>query len=498
MLDLNNDIGELLNPENRHHLEANILPGYLRRRRWFASKDQQINAIQLVHAAVAAFPTGAVLFCEIDVSLPDRVERYQLPLGFGVPGQDTSSLVDRLKLADVDLAGKHVILTDAFSLDTLATGLLQAMRENKSLDFSDATIRCSKLPGFDEAVPLDGFEVRRISAEQSNSSLIIGDQMIVKLVRRVRYGTNPEVEMVRYLTESRYAHTPPLLGEVEKISQDGSAFSMYIMQKFIPNNGDAWQYTLEFLQTDREDIFRYTGFSSAMGRRLAELHEVLARPTSNQAFAPFEAGDDEISSWAYAAQSQLRSAFQALESCGDVSDIARRNRDFVFAKREVLLSAVTDLARSGLGSPVTRIHGDFHLGQILVSDNDAYIIDFEGEPAKSLEVRRSKSSPMRDVAGLLRSLDYAAGVAERPTPDFAREMSLVFLKSYQNVMDGTTHRRLKSGSQRDSLLNLFLLEKCAYEICYEVANRPEWIGIPLQGLADLVVRILHLPESSYA
>jgi maltose alpha-D-glucosyltransferase/alpha-amylase len=498
MLDLKNDIGELLNPENRRHLEADILPGYLKRRRWFASKDQHINAIQLVHAAVAAFPTGEVLFCDIDVSLTDRIERYQLPLGFGVPGNDTSPLVDSLKLADVNLAGKHHILTDAFSLDTLATGLLQAVKANESFDLLDATMRCSRLSGFEDAVPIDGFEVRRISAEQSNSSLVIDDQIIVKLVRRVRYGINPEVEMVRYLTANRYAHTPPLLGEIEKVLHDGSTFSMYIIQKFIPNIGDAWEYTLEFLRTNPLDIYEYTAFASAIGRRLGELHEVLARPTSDEAFAPLEADDNEISLWARTAQSQLRDAFQALEKCENLSGSIRRNKDFVIAKREPLLSAVTDLARSGLGSPVTRIHGDFHLGQILVSDKDAYIIDFEGEPAKSLEVRRSKSSPMRDVAGLVRSLDYAAGVAKLPAQDFAVEMSLVFLKAYQNVINNTPYQKNKGDDQQASLLNLFLLEKCAYEICYEVANRPEWIGIPLQGLVNLSVRILNSPESSYA
>jgi maltose alpha-D-glucosyltransferase/alpha-amylase len=178
----------------------------------------------------------------------------------------------------------------------------------------------------------------------------------------------------------------------------------------------------------------------------------------------------DVQDWAEAARHQMLEAFQILARFDDTRD-AR----FVLQYQGEILDSLQGLAVSGLGTMKTRIHGDFHLGQVLVAGDDAYIIDFEGEPAKTVAQRRAKSSPMRDVAGLLRSFQYAAAIGGA-NRDFVEQMSGVFLTAY--------------GEVQDPLLALFLLEKSAYEICYEAANRPEWLAIPLRGFTEIAGRVL--------
>jgi maltose alpha-D-glucosyltransferase/alpha-amylase len=184
-------------------------------------------------------------------------------------------------------------------------------------------------------------------------------------------------------------------------------------------------------------------------------------------------------------------------------EAARDAASFVLENRRKILDVLPVLAAAGKGSLQTRVHGDFHLGQVLVATGDAYIIDFEGEPSKPVEVRRAKSSPMRDVAGLLRSLHYAAAAArlsyltspaaagaEAPLRRFVEGMSAQFLTAYREVEAAAATRWVADGSAETALLDLFLLEKSAYEICYEAANRPAWLIIPLRGFAEIAARVL--------
>jgi maltose alpha-D-glucosyltransferase/alpha-amylase len=491
-------IGDLLEPANLHLLETEILPTYLKSRRWFASKDQDIQSTRLSRADMVSFENEVLLFCEVEVELPARTECYQLPLGLLKADHPETVVADSLKLVDVTLAGDQVAVTDAFALDTLATGLLNAMKANDVLKISNGEIHCSSLVGFAEELPGPEASVKRLSAEQSNSSLVFGASMIMKLIRRVMHGVNPEVEMIRYLTKHQYAHTPPLLGEVQHLGENGSSYSMYVVQKFIANQGDAWSYTLDALSKPRSERGYYQNFAAAIGTRLAELHEILSGPTEDRAFAPLEASPQDVEGWAISAQRQLLSAFAVLEDNKDLSGEFFKKKVAVIERRDAILASVADLARSGIGSLMTRIHGDFHLGQVLVSDSDAFIIDFEGEPSKPLEVRRGKSSPMRDVAGLLRSLSYAEGASGVAGGGFAQEMSDVFLGAYQDVLDRAPRRWVANQYQQLGLLDLFLMEKCAYEICYEAANRPAWLTIPLGGFAEIISRLFPSPEMTNA
>ncbi|TFV96567.1 alpha-amylase, partial [Oxalobacteraceae bacterium OM1] len=365
--------------------------------------------------------------------------------------------------------------------------------------------------------------IRRLSAEQSNSSLVMEEKMVLKVIRRLLAGVHPEAEMGRYLTEQGYANAPRLLGEVTRFAVDGTRRTMILLQEYIDNQGDAWQWMLDTLarwvqqstvapsaptETDaeladpEEDVAK---IAARLGTRLGELHAVLARPTDLPEFSPAPARQDDVAQWAAGARRQLQAAFDVLRGKREWSNEAEAKRVATLMEREGrILQLVDDLAAAGLGTLRTRIHGDFHLGQVLVAHGDVYLVDFEGEPVKPLEQRREKSSPLRDVAGLLRSFDYAAAFAVRAAPaglneeaelrrqqivrDFVPMCRTAFLDAYREAAYAGPLRIDPDAEQ--ALLQLFVLEKAAYEVCYEAANRPSWIPVPVNGLVRIVDQLL--------
>jgi len=480
-------LDDVLLPRTIRFLETEALPAYLLHRRWFASKDKVIESVRLARIEKFAMANGAILLTEIEVRLPGRTERYQLPLGLAWDDEQASPLIEQLAIARIEHEGRLGYLTDAFALDILPLGLMAALDENATM----GDVHCRPTAALAQVTMPDQLTIRRISAEQSNSSLILGNAVIMKIIRRVMQGINPEVEMLRHLTEQGYASTPPLLGEIFRKDGD-TPQSMIVVQKFVANDGDAWEYTLKYLTESADSFDDFAIFARAIGTRLAQLHEVLAKPTDDKMFNPQPAVAQDTQAWANAARAQLAAAFGTLRQLENPPADAA----FVLQHEGALSDIVTDLADSGIGSLQIRIHGDFHLGQILVAENDAYIIDFEGEPAKQLEYRRAKSSPLRDVAGLLRSFHYAVAAAGSPQLRFVPQMSEAFLSAYHAVERQASPRWLQ---HKSGLLDLFLLEKSAYEICYEAANRPAWLPIPLRGFAEIAARVLNLmPETTDA
>jgi maltose alpha-D-glucosyltransferase/alpha-amylase len=237
----------------------------------------------------------------------------------------------------------------------------------------------------------------------------------------------------------------------------------------------------------------------AIGKRLGQMHAVLARDTSDPAFASEAASADDAANWAQKTEERIQIAFEVISGL-QTWERERERAQALLSQRKQIDIAVHNLAKAGTGTLKTRIHGDFHLGQVLVASGDAHIIDFEGEPATSIAERRAKTSPLRDVAGLLRSIDYAGatlidrkGVGTAPVDEaqrdqlisqFRQRASRAFLRAYWEATD------TRSGPTARALLDLFLMEKAAYEIAYEVTNRPAWIGVPVAGLARLATRII--------
>ncbi|HUD52667.1 putative maltokinase, partial [Parvibaculum sp.] len=518
---LRKGIEDVLTGERRALLQDEILKAYLPLRRWFASKGDRIREIRIAGSAALRHGDRDILLTGIDVDLDGRTERYAVPFGIFWEDENLASpLPQQLALARVRLGRRIGYLTDAFSLEEFARGFIDHLKSGTTVPTQTGEIKFRSSPAFAETPFMDDMSLRWLTAEQSNSSLVIGATAVLKLIRKINPGIHPEVEMSRHLTTLGYRNTPQFLGDVTRFSTDGEQATIAILQGFIQNQGDGWSWTVDYLNravaehalpdTKPEEEFdpleEYDTFARIIGRRVGELHALLAAPSGEADFAPEPADAETLDQWAEGACKMLTDALDALSKRTEWPDeeTGRLAADLV-SKREVLLAATSDLAFAGSDSLRIRIHGDLHLGQILVSQGDAIIIDFEGETARPLAERRAKTSPMRDVAGVLRSFDYAAAAVEtvdsEPLPppsaearrkliaDFRRRAAQSLLAGYDEAMDSAEHPWI-SQKGRAALIDLFLLEKAAYEVLYEVANRPSWLGIPVRGLAALAVRVL--------
>ena len=494
---------------NRAALERDIIPAYLAKRRWFAMKDQALRAVRLV--SLVALPNAELelLLAEIQTEAQGGGACWLLPLAIAWEDRQPGPLPAQLALARVRRGARVGLLTDGFSLPEFANSILTGLATNAQT----GELRFESTSRMAETVVPPDAEMKWLTAEQSNSSMIVGDVAMLKLFRRMSAGPHPEAEMGRYLTEQGFANVAPLLGEVVRVDAEGERHTLAVAQGFIRNQGDAWTWTLDLLMrglsdltagteeaqaTEAEQHEDYGAIAMLLGRRLGEMHSVLARETNDLAFAPERASADLACAWAAQAEQQLAAAFAALDTAREWDADSEHDLAIVMAQRDRLGTAVRGLADAAPGAVLTRIHGDLHLGQVLVANGDVYIIDFEGEPAKPLALRRAKNHRLRDVAGMLRSFDYAGAVMKRrsvatqahvadPQRDaflrtFVVGAAQSFLAGYADVQPGA------DTAAEQNLLRLFLIEKAAYEIAYEAANRPAWIDVPLHGLAQLIAQ----------
>jgi maltose alpha-D-glucosyltransferase/alpha-amylase len=500
-------------PVMAHHrgvIEKQVLPTYLGVRRWFAAKDRGIESVKILYGAPWPDRGDDLVFTEVEATLADGgKERYSLPVGIVWEDENPTSRAQQLTLARVRRGRRIGLLTDGFSLDAFASGLLIGLRNEVELPVGNGFIRFERTDAFQPDAFHNEVENRWMTTEQSNSSMILHEAGVLKLFRRTSAGINPEVEMGRFLTEQGYANTSPLLGEVVRVDEHGDRTTIAVLQGFLRNQGDAWRWTLDFLRRSYDEYSHsndderraeieggYDAFAAAVGTRLGELHALLAKPSEFPAFNPEKASEKTAHAWRDSVREQVRRALRSLDSATDLSEMVAGEVTHLHELEKSIDERIGKLSAAGKGALTTRTHGDFHLGQILVVQDDAYIIDFEGEPARPLEERRGKHSPLRDVAGFLRSLHYAAAMARRgedglaPIEDegfgeyltrFRERSSKVFLEAYRAVLDAATVRWVDAASLAP-LLELFVIEKAAYEVSYEAANRPGWLDVPLLGL----------------
>jgi maltose alpha-D-glucosyltransferase/alpha-amylase len=394
---------------------------------------------------------------------------------------------------------------------------LASMRAHREIATAEGGVirysATSKLDGID----VDLNEVKRLSGEQSNTSIVLGDKAILKLYRRLQPGIHPEIEMGRFLTEvAHFANTPALLGSIEHVAADGTTTALAILQAFVRNQGDAWQLSVDAVKRELDallllpesempslsEVFAtYRRYATVLGMRTAELHKALATPTADAAFAMEPLGLDDVVAVAADARAMAERAFQALARVmNQVPEAARPSLEALSAKRDACFAAIDALVEPPRGAVKTRIHGDYHLGQVLIVQDDVTIVDFEGEPSRPAIERRSKGCPLRDVAGMLRSFSYmtetaARDVAQRLVEGSSRANAIAaswrrmasdaFLIAYEDAARGSPVW-IDDQATRQRLLRLHLFGKAFYEINYEADNRPDWIDIPVQGVISLL------------
>jgi maltose alpha-D-glucosyltransferase/alpha-amylase len=513
----------------RSDLEQRVLPAHLGVRRWYAAKSEQAT-MRLEPLGVWRRPGRQWLFAQVHAVLPDgEAQRYALPLSLAWEGEHDEAHAGgqgAASLARVREQARMGVLYDAYADERFCTELVAALGEGGEVALDAGQLRFSTTAAYRELVGSDAgaLELRRGGgAESSNTTLRLGERLFLKGYRRLRAGPNCELEMGRFLTEvSPYPHVVPLAGALEYVSPQGESTVLALLQGYVPNQGDAWTQRLEHLGHVFEQCLLRPApemhaeieehhavevmHMTRLGRRTAELHRALAQRSGDPAFDAEPVSVADLARWREQTAGEAGDTLELLQrvhTAGGIpaaSDAEHAQR--LLAAHEDILARVRTLARGATGGLKTRFHGDYHLGQVLVVEDDFLIIDFEGEPDRPPEQRRRKLSPLVDVAGMLRSFNYAAEAAlQRATvdrehdrvrlvpfaEDWEQRVREAFLRGYRDAAAGSG-LHAEDSAQRDELVELFCWQKACYELRYELAQRPEWVGVPLRGLLALLAR----------
>jgi trehalose synthase-fused probable maltokinase len=433
--------------------------------RWFASKSREIASINVLDAVTLAedAPLLSVLMLEARFATGTH-EVYQLPVGLRPASEEWSEGV----ICEIDGWTIYDALTDTEH----GRRLLALMRD----DADHGEIRFRRVPEGPEIVT--ELDVRPTGAEQSNTSVIFGDQLFLKIFRRLEAGDNPELELLRFLTAHGFENIAPLSGWYEYEGRLIDA-TLGIVEGFLPSGRDGWELTLDKLAANDESLSRQL---HELGEVTGEMHSVLGSDSTDPRFAPERPSSERLSLIFATLDEQIERVWSDLpEDIEALEPLQGRAQDV----REVLQA----LSHTTVGGLEIRTHGDYHLGQTMLTDRGWVILDFEGEPAAPLSERRLKRSPLRDVAGMLRSFSYAASAARRlrdaEVPEGWEQAARdSFLEGYFSRVEDAL---LPPGQQATrQLLAVFELEKAIYELRYELNNRPDWVGIPVAGIQRLL------------
>jgi maltose alpha-D-glucosyltransferase / alpha-amylase len=516
-----------------------LLPGYLATQRWFGGKARQIRSAEIADIVpwTKTHFEAFVLLVRLEYTTGPG-EMYVLPL-ICTEEPMAESASSGLQVHS-GARGTDLHLRNALTDEEFLRSLLDAIEKKSAFSGSTGEIHAcstSVFPALCGTTP-SVLPPRPIKAEQSNSSIVYGDRAVLKFFRRTAEGENPDLEIGRFLTEEKaFPHIPAVAGWIAYKGQDDSEMSLGILQAFVPNVGDAWQFTLQALSSfwkeaekyselhpgamlqnqgpvadDRQNlpapivqhIRPYLDAVSQLGKRTAELHLALGAESTDPRFVP--------EPYTLSFQREFKEALQALternfallamklkELPGELRDQAND----LIARQDEILRGYDRVLGNPIRAMRTRIHGDYHLGQVLYTGSDFVIIDFEGEPARPLPERRTKRSPLQDVAGMLRSFHYAAFSFHLAAPGgaTAEEIKSYDVRPWAERWYACVAQRFLNAyfenvvgaafipPDRDelfSLLRLHLLEKAVYEVGYELNNRPAWVAIPLEGISQLL------------
>ncbi|MDV9032661.1 maltose alpha-D-glucosyltransferase [Pseudomonas sp. RAC1] len=509
---------ELLEAPSIDTLQDAILPQYLPKRRWFAGKEAPIDAVRIRYGVRFGTPSNPVLLSELEVVSDGLSTHYQLPLGLLPEEQINSALPQQLALSRVRRGRQVGLITDAFVQEPFIRAVLRACQEGSQLPTEAGELRFECTEQLAALQLGEDSAVRYLSAEQSNSSVVIGERVVLKLIRRVNPGIHPELEMSAYLTAAGFANISPLLAWVSRVDAQEQPHLLMIAQGYLSNQGDAWSWTQNTLERAIRDemepnhasaeahtdaLAELAGFATLLGQRLGEMHLLLGAPTDDSAFAPRPSDATDSARWGAQIAAELSHALDLLgQHRAQLDADSQALVDDLQQQREGLAQHIEHLAQQAQGGLLMRVHGDLHLGQVLVVQGDAYLIDFEGEPSRPLDERRAMHSPYKDVSGVLRSFDYAAAMIlrsasavdsseaagqarQRIARQYLHQSRHAFVQAYGLATAAMPHAWQQADGER-AALELFCLEKAAYEITYEAENRPSWLAVPLHGLHGLI------------
>ena len=446
-------------------LDEQVLSDWLVQQRWFGAKASQVSELGVLTAvALRDNEPPLVAVALLEARFPAGThELYQVLLG-------ARPVDEGWERGVIGSAGEWT-LYDAM-VDPEATKVLgRLLGEGAEVYGEEGVVRFRWL---DES-ERPGDDVRSIGAEQSNSSIVFGDRLILKAFRKVEAGDNPELEMLRFLQEHGFANIAPLAGWYDFNGRLMDT-TLGVMQAFVRDGRDGWELALDEIG-DPGLLDNLHELGEVTGR----MHSVLASDLTDPAFAPEDPGDEGLSLIVATIDEQIERVFVDLPDDGPTAEILGRG--------EEIRDRLQMLSHVGVGGKLIRHHGDYHLGQTMLSGRGWVILDFEGEPARPLLERRRKRSPLRDVAGMLRSFAYVASASAihrgTPAPEGCeRRAREAFLDGYFSTVEPTL---LPAGqAATDKLLQIFELEKAVYELRYEINNRPDWVGIPVAGIIRLL------------
>jgi maltokinase len=450
-------------------LDEQALEEWVVAQRWFGSKAREVTSLGVLDMVPLRLEPRLLASVMVEARFaPGTHEVYQVPVAFRPVEEGWSESV-------ISETGGLTIY-DALADPEEGQALLELMRANARLESEHAVSEFHWVEGTRDPGP--SAVVRPMGAEQSNSSLVFDEALALKLYRRVEAGVNPELELLRFLTDRGFESVPALAGWYEYSGRLMEA-TLGVMQEFLPGARDGWELALEELGSEPEAFLERV---RALGEVTGRLHTALGSAASNPAFAPEEPSSESLALLTATIDEEIERIFLDVPEGESVEPIAGRGEDV----REQLRL----LTHVGSPGKVIRTHGDYHLGQAIWNGESWVIFDFEGEPARSVVERRRKRSPLRDVAGMLRSFAYAASAAElersvEPPEGWEERARDAFLGGYVSEVDPNL---IPSGSSFDRLLAVFELEKAVYELRYELDNRPDWVRIPVAGVLRLLER----------
>ena len=531
-------------------LEQSILPDYLKKCRWFQGKSRIVARVALADKLPVEIGGSSALVTLFDVSYTEgSMETYVLPLHF-LPmdsgGEAMLSEAPGAALARLRVDERAGILYDAIFSATFRSALLELIARRKAVRSEGGRLSGRPGPGFtallgEKTLPLAS---QVAATEQTNSSMFYDKTFFFKLYRRLEEGVHPELEIGRFLSDRvRFEHAAPMAGVLEYRRAGAESFGIGLLQGFLPSQGDAWNFTLseigQFVDrvlAHREETREaqppatlvpeqrtlelspallemimgfYPEMVALLGKRTAELHQALASRSDDPAFAPEPFALLYQRSVYQSMRSRAKKTLDLLRrNLGAVPEELRPEADAILAAEHEILDVLQTFIIRKFSAMKTRIHGDYHLGQVLYTGNDFYVMDFEGEPVKSLSERRIKQSPLRDVAGMVRSFYYAAyAVLMQRTQVRAEDVPYlvpwvqawyrynagIFLSVYLENVAGSPFLP-GDREEVDIMLRTFMLDKALYELGYELNNRPDWVAIPLRAIRELLTDQKNIPK----